>query len=147
MGGRGNAVSIFRCSELSITSCRKLAVEILMVADPDPDPEVSCKPLGNGSVLARYAHRPKPPIRSQSLQLQRRMRRVITKFSVSRTGCLSNLDGQSGVSLPEVWRRSRIHEHRSKSLSRISGKASGFAFSCASVASPIAVNAGRGRGS
>lgn len=130
---------------ISISSCRKLAVEIPVVADPNPDPQVCFKPLCNGSVLARHAHRPKPGIRAQPLQLQRRVSGVITEFSVSRTGCLSNLDGQCVVSLPEVWRRSRLHECRSKSLSWISGKTSGFAFSCASMPSPSAVNAGRGR--
>jgi hypothetical protein len=61
----------------------KLPVEIPVIANPNPDPQVAVQSLGNGSIISGYAHRPKARVRTQPFQLQRRVGRILQKLFVS----------------------------------------------------------------
>ena len=54
----------------------KLPVKIFVATNPDPNPNVAVKSLGDGAAIASDAHRPKARVRTQPFQLQRRMRGI-----------------------------------------------------------------------
>jgi len=64
---------------------------------------------------------------------------------IGPAGRKSNLWRQAAIEQPELGCATRTHEFRSKSASVISGKASGFLRNSASISSPRADKAGRGR--
>src|SRR5438034_327580 len=80
----------------------ELAFEIFMAANPYPNPNVAFKSLGHGAVIARHAYRPKARVGAQPFQLERRMRRIITKFFVSSASGVSEIVRQCPVKFPEV---------------------------------------------
>src|SRR2546429_5055589 len=86
-------------------------------------------------------------IRTQQLQFERRVSRVLSKFFVSCPRRVANIVGKRPVTFPEGACSSGLHGRLSKSVSLISGNWSGFALYCASISSPNAESARRGRGS
>ena len=125
----------------------KLAVEILVAANPDPRPYIIFETLSNRPTIASHSHGPKPRVCAQPFELQRRMGWILSKFGVCRARGLPDFFRESTIGFPEVWRAARGHECSSKSESRISGKRAGFAFMSSAILSPKAVSAGRERGS
>ena len=90
-------------------SRRKLPVEILVMANPNPDPQVAVQSLGNGAIIPGYAHRPKARVRTQPFQLQRRVGRILQKLFVSGARGLFDSVGKCAINLPEIWRSQRLH--------------------------------------
>ena len=88
---------------------RKLPVEILVMANPNPDPQVAVQSLGNGAIIPGYAHQPKARVRTQPFQLQRRVGRIWEKLFVSGACGLFGSDGKRAIRLPETWCSQRLH--------------------------------------
>ena len=127
--------------------CRKLAVKILVAANPNLNPQVTFKSLCDGTVITRHPHRPKARVGTQSFQLQRRMGGIFEKLLIRGAGGILDDGGKRVIILPEVFRAQRFHFDWSKSASRSSEKAAGLLFSWVAISSPKAVSAGRGRAS
>ena len=68
MNRKGNRREFFRQGQTSRSdSRRKLPVEILVMANPNPDPQVAVQSLGNGAIIPGYAHRPKARVRTAAV--------------------------------------------------------------------------------
>ena len=125
----------------------KLAVEILVASNPNPNPGMAFQSLSDGTEIPRHADGPEARVGTQPFQLQRRMSWVLKKLLVSGTGGIPDASGKLAITLPKSWSTKRLHDPGSKSRSWISGKRLGFALNCAASSSPSAVSVGRGRGS
>ena len=110
MNRKRNRREFFRQGQtLRRDSRRKLPVEILVMANPNPDPQVAVQSLGNGAIIPRYTYRPKARVRTQPFQLQRRVGRILQKLFVSGARSLFGSDGKCAISLPETWCSQRRH--------------------------------------
>ena len=138
--------SVKTCKAFS-GSGRELPVEISVAAKPDPNPRVIRKSLRYGAVVPRHTNRPEARVRAHSLKLERWMSRILLEFLVSRAGGDPSFLRQRPVKLPEVACSSGGHGCFSKSLSLISGNCAGWVLNAASIWSPRAESAGRGRSS
>lgn len=137
----------FLKSSGAIRSRLKLAIEILGWPNPNPHPEIPFKTLRDSANVPCYPHRPETCIATQALKMQTRMRRTANELSVGTTRRTFQFRRQYPIQTPEVVRAARLHSCWSNSSSVSSGNCSGFSRTRASIASPNAVNAGRGRGS
>ena len=138
--------SLKTCKAFSGSSW-ELSVEISVTTNPNPNPSVVWKSLRYGAVVPRHADRPEALVTAQSLKLERWMSGILLEFLVSRAGGDPDFLGQRPVELPEVACSSGGHGCFSKSLSLISGNCAGWVLNAASIWSPRAESAGRGRSS
>lgn len=125
----------------------KRAIEILVWSNPDPHPEIPFKTLRDSAKVLRYPDRPEAPVTTQALEMQTRVRRTVCELLVGTTRCTFQFRRQCPIQTPEVVRAARLHSCLSNSSSVNSRNCSGFSRTRASISSPNAVNAGRGRGS
>lgn len=66
------------------------SVEFFMAANPYPDPEITFKSLCDGAVVARDANRPKAIVRSQALEVERWVRRILFELLVGVSRCFTD---------------------------------------------------------
>ena len=125
----------------------KRAIEVLVWPDPDPHPHVSFESLRDSANVPRYPHRPETCVATEALKMQTRMRRTADELPIGATRGTLQLPGHSPIQTPEVVSAAGLHSCLSNSSSVNSGNCSGFSRKRASISSPKAVNAGRGRGS
>jgi hypothetical protein len=137
----------FLKSSDAIRSRIKHAIEILVWPNPDPHPEIPFETLRDSANISCYPHRPKTCIATQALKMQTRMRGTACEFLVGPTRRTFQIRRQYPIQTPEVVRATRLHSCLSNSSSVSSRNCSGFSRTRASISSPNAVNAGRGRGS
>ena len=132
---------------ISAASSAKLAVEVLVRTDPNPQPNVSLEAARDGAVINRHAHRPSSGRVSNALQTQTGMRWVVREFAIRILGGRSDFWPQTVIQLPEERRPARGHAFSSKSLSCTIGNCSGFSRYRASTSSSSASSLGLGLGS
>jgi hypothetical protein len=123
------------------------SIEFLVWSNPDPHPEVPFKTLRHRAKVLCCPDRPETRVAPQALEMQTRVRRTACELSVGTTGRTFQFRRQCPIQTPEVVRAARLHSCLSNSSSVNSGNCSGFSRTRASISSPNAVNAGRGRGS
>ena len=125
----------------------KRAIKILVWPNPDPHPEIPVKTLRDSPKVLRDPDRPETRVAPQALKLQTRVRRTACELSVGAPRRIFQFWRQCPIQTPEVVRAARLHSCLSNSSSVNSRNCSGFSRTRASISSPNAVNAGRGRGS
>src|ERR1035438_4592647 len=124
----------------------KPPVKFLVRADPKPKPVVIVT-TRDGSVVARHADGPRAAVRTQSLQLEAGMRRVLQKFLKGFAGGFPDLRREAVIQFPKICRAARGHFLLRKDLSFSTRKFSGDCECSASSLSRSEERAGRGAAS
>ena len=138
---------LFTHSRKRISLRLKRAIEVFVRSDPNPHPNIPFKTLRNRAEVPCHSHRPETCVATQAFKMQTRMRRILCELSEGAPSSTLRFRGQSPIQTPEVVCAARPHSILSSSSSVNSLNCSGFSRKRASISSPKAVKAGRGRGS
>lgn len=109
---------------LARASSWKTTLEVLMVANPDPNLIITVAQR-DGAIVQGDAYRPRSRVTPQPFQAKTGMRLVFAKLAVGQARGVLDVARQLPVQSPELGCAPGGHERRSNSVSEVSGNAVG----------------------